>query len=145
MESTVKRWRCDVCGEWVTPEEGYVLWGHKDHMNVGFQIIHQKRCDRNDKPASCSLKDFMGPDGLTRALALMSVGPIILNNHPDSEFAQKVNTDEFADFLRRLFVPNYEEARPNFDKHEVLDDWHDAGETRPYMQDALIRIAKKKL
>lgn len=145
MESTVTRWRCDVCGEWVTREQGYVVWGYdKPHGRTGFQIIHQKKCDDNSKPASAALGDFLGPDGFARTTALMTVGPIMRNLSPDSEFTERIaDSDEFADFMRRLYIPNYEEARDKFNNHEVLEDLQGSNETRPYMQDILADLALK--
>jgi hypothetical protein len=150
MESTVKRWRCDVCGEWVTSEQGYVVWNYvNDHMRTGFQIIHRGRegCDDHSKPASSALVDFLGPDGFARTTALMVVGPIMRNQSPNAEFIEHriADAEEFVDFMRRLYVPNYEEARNKFNAHEVLEDYQSSNETRPYMQDALKYIASKKV
>lgn len=149
MESTVKRWRCDVCGEWVTPADGYVVWGYVgDHLRTGFQIIHRGRkgCDDHSKPASSALGDFLGPDGFTRTIALMATGPIMRNQSPDAEFKESriADNEEFADFMRRLYVPNYEEGRDLFNDHDTLEDLQGCNETRPYMQDILKRLAEQK-
>lgn len=145
MESKVTRWRCDVCGEWISPAQGYVLWNlDVKHARHGFQIVHQKKCDKKNAIASAALGDFLGPDGFARCTALMTVGPIMRNQSPDSEFRQRIaDSDEFADFMRRLYVPNYEEARPMFNDPAVLDEMHGSSESRPYFQDQLQYVAKK--
>jgi hypothetical protein len=147
MESTVKRWRCDVCGEWVTPDQGYVLWDYAgDHRRTGFQIVHRKKCDDHSRTASSALIDFLGPDGFARTTALMATGPIMRNQSPGAEFKEHriADDEEFVDFMRRLYVPNYEEARDLFNGHEVLQDMYGSNETRPYMQDILENLAKRK-
>lgn len=149
MESSVKRWRCDVCGGWVTPEQGYVVWGYvHEHLRGGFQIVHRGRqgCDDRSKPASAALVDFLGPDGFARTTALMATGPVMRNQSPGSEFNEHriADYEEFADFMRRLYVPNYEEAREHFNDPEVLEDLYGCNETRPYLQDLLERLAKMK-
>lgn len=148
MESIVKRWRCDVCGNWLIASEGYVLWDYDMHRRTGFQIVHRGRngCDDHSRTASSALVDFLGPDGFARATALMAVGPIMRNSSPGAEFKEHriANDEEFVDFLRRLYVPGYEEAREKFTLPEVLEDWAGANEARPYMQDALARIALTK-
>lgn len=148
MESKVKRWRCDVCSGWVTAEQGYVLWEYiDDHRRKGFQIVHRGRngCDNHSKPASSALVDFLGPDGFARATALMDVGPIMRNQSGSAEFHDRIaDLAEFTDFMRRLYIPGYEEARDRFNDPDVLDELQGCNETRPYMQDVLQRIAGGK-
>lgn len=145
MESTVKRWRCDTCSEWVTADEGYVSWDTNDkHAAYGFQIFHRKKCDVKSFPRSIALADFMGDNGFARATALMSLGPIALCQIPPDEKRQRIaDLDEYCDFLRRLFLANYEEARDFFPTPKVQEQHSDSSESRPYFQDHLKKIASK--
>lgn len=87
----------------------------------------------------------MGPDGFAKTTALMTVGPIMRNQSPETEFRPRiVDMDEFADFMRRLYVHYYEEARAKFKDADVLEQLHGYSESAPYLQANLKQIASKK-
>jgi hypothetical protein len=113
------RWRCDVCDDWVFAWEGEVLWDLDDRERPeGFQIVHRFICDDRTKPGSCDLSAFLGPEGLDRALSLMCEGSISIKVSRSALCLVCIkDTSAFGAFLRRLQVPESEQARsdgPNF-------------------------------
>lgn len=139
MSEPLSQWYCDVCGELIDrAEDGYVLWKTDgDLLGFDFKIIHKVRCDRGGYPCSNALDQFLGFDGLTYLMGFLSVGPI-----KAAQSQSRVrDLDEFVDFVRRVQIPWYEEARRRFDDEEVQLDYQDGTESAPYRQDALRGIA----
>lgn len=147
MKNAIKpltTWQCDACGGPVTVNDGYVVWGDTTGEELGFRIIHQKICDdRYRFHASLPLSNFLGPDGLVKLTSFMSYGPL---GHTPGEVVMPDRIKDvnlFVDFLRRVQIPYYEEARQwfeNDDERERMGDWT---ESAPYMQDNLQRLAAK--
>jgi len=130
-----EQWICDDCGQVIEhATQGMVEWLHEDdeHDNrkhYGWRIVHHtpasprnpyrpKRAKLNSEccykyshvPHSCSthLDDFVGPDGLPRILGMIDRGPLIDKPH---DVPHVRNLQEWAEFVRRLALPFYEEAR----------------------------------
>lgn len=136
---------CDTCGEVIAdPEKGYVVWKSDDKLRAyGWKIIHQaahspgypKRSCDNDKSffSSSALPDFLGPLGLVRCLAKIDVGP-----YHDREYDGHMVRDlrEWTEFMRRLHLPFYEEARGYWSRASG-DYFQDVNEVRIYMPDYL--------
>lgn len=141
----LKEWICDVCGDIVTVEDGYIIWRHTEDLmsEFDFKIIHQGKCDIQHYPSSGALKDFLGTDGLIKLTSFLSHGPIIYNN---GMLAQPKIKDigHFIDFLRRVQVPYYEEARIRFKNRELLNDLSDANEVYPYLEENLRAIIENE-
>jgi len=138
------QWTCDLCHKSIkSAAEGYVVW--KDpaglHNAHDIMIIHQAKCDPGSGAGYASsypLTEFLGTDGLTTLLSWLSVGPI----YGPSEITPTVrDLDEFVDFVRRVQIPYYEEARPHFGEEKVQHALGDASESYPYHPDVLKRIA----
>jgi hypothetical protein len=142
MTKPLTAWFCDVCGETVDAENGYVVWKTDENLKSHyFKIIHQDRCDPDgDYHSSAALKDFLGEDGLAYLLSHLSVGPIILRRNRKS-LCDVADIDEYVDFIRRVQTPYYEEARQKFSDSEVREDFSDANEVSPYLPQNLKRIA----
>ena len=120
-------------------EKGYVVWGRDEAgAATGFQIVHMSKCDDKSKHKSNALRDFLGANGLAKLTAMMSYGSLA-NTHR-GEGPKLADLDEFTDFLRRVQIPFYEEARPYFSTDAVMEHFHGSSQTRPYMQDALQTI-----
>lgn len=145
MNKPLSTWYCDVCHEPIQDvEHGYVIWKSDESSRAcHFKIIHQLKCDQNDYMSSAALKDFLGVDGLTKLLSMISLGPIKGANG-DGPYRDVANLDEFVDFIRRVQTPFYEEARRHFSEHDLLEDYTDANEAYPYLQDSLKEIAERK-
>lgn len=129
-QTPLTQWRCDVCGKPIhTAGDGYVTWDHISKGPQGFKIIHQGQCDDGVAMASAALEDFLGADGLTRILAMLSYGPLRNAATPNPPS----NMDEFVDFVRRVQTPYYEEARGHFADQDVRDRRSDWNEVKPYL------------
>lgn len=138
METMIGKWYCDECGNIIeSPEDGYVIWKKtEDNKAFGFKIIHQTKCDDKTFPSSVALNRYLGIDGMARLLALLSVGQIHRKN--GIEISQRVvDVDEFIDLVRRIQTPLYEEARKYFGDPEVLANYGNDNESRPYTQENL--------
>lgn len=132
MIGPLQQWICDVCGTVIeTPKDGYVIWrSDGDGKDCDFKIIHKSRCDDRSYPSSGELSDFLGAEGLTCLLSFLTIGPVMIDNGGKDRVRVK-DMAGFVDFLRRLQVPYYEEARQEFDnKGSSLGD---ANEYYPYL------------
>lgn len=145
MSDHQARWRCDVCGEDIKdPDDGYVIWKSNDqHKGHDFKIIHTGRCDKSSHLYSMSsaLTDFLGERGLTVLLSMLSLGPIKAKLGQTG--CQIADLDEFVDFMRRVQVPFYEEARSHFNDPSLLEDYSDANEVAPYLPEELKCISAR--
>lgn len=137
------RWHCDVCGDTVDVEKGYVIWRSSDRVRWDFKIIHKVICDDKSHGSSLPLSYFLGPDGLIRLTSFLSYGEYHLRGlEPDASGGATVrDMDEFVVLLRRLQIPFYEEARRRFDDVEFQQDVDGASEVRVYGQDILEQAA----
>ena len=107
---SLQQWICDSCGGLIeNPRDGWFEWyeGKNDQAATGFRIVHHRQsCMYNDQELSAqnkcvmdlNLTDVIGIDGL-------------------SHMVQRLDYDtfkdivEFAEMIRRVHIPNYEEAR----------------------------------
>ena len=134
-------WYCDQCGQTIDDASGrdvgsgYVLW-HPRGGDENYRIVHKVRCDDDTYPSSAPLENFLGPDGLVRLTSFLSLGPIMgaLGQRRTSGVE---DLDGFVDFVRRVQVPGYEEARRRYDDPDVIQRFSDATETYPYLQEAI--------
>lgn len=125
-------WYCDKCGEPIkSVEEGYVEWKRTGSDIVDssedLKLVHQNGCLYDEKverqngyavPGS-HLKEFVGRDGLMQCL-------VYLQNR---EFK---DPNEMYELIKRLHVPNYEEARIHF-KEAYQDGYIDNGQLKEHI------------
>ncbi len=137
----LEQWICDTCGTVVEKENAYVIWRTDENRRaVDFRIIHQRQCDDTDKfHQSMPLDTFLGTDGLTELLSFLSLGP--LKGQPACDGIGDMNC--FVDFIRRVQIPYYEEARQHFDTEEVRERFSDANEVYPYLTKSLQSIIEE--
>lgn len=145
MLKPLEQWICDICGKVIEkPKDGYVIWKHDQNLrDYDFKIIHHIKCDNNEYPSSIDLESFIGENGRSVLLSLLSVGPIKINIGQSSRSNIK-DLDEFVDLFRRLHLPYYEEARIKFRNSELLKDYSDANEYFPYRSKKLKKIIETK-
>ncbi len=147
-------WICDTCGGIIrSPDQGNVEWlRDRDGKQYGFRIVHygpwsprqpkghcyeyHRHLDREDVP----LKTFIGSNGLAALLAFLDVGP----NH-DETFQGPWVSDirEFVEFMRRVTIPYYEEARRLWDKGKGDGFFAGAGAVWTYLPDNLKRLVEE--
>lgn len=135
-------WICDHCGDTIeNPADGYVLWDRRQAGPEGYRIIHQGRCDDSSYRSSMPLESFLGADGLTYLLSFLSVGPIRRALGDQSSSAVR-DIDSFVDFVRRVQIPGYEQARPHYADPDVQARYSDATEHFPYRQEAIDELLR---
>lgn len=141
MGGPLRRWKCDQCGEFIREaNDGLVTWcTDEDGGAHSFRIVHRKTCDvASESPWSWRLDDCLGVNGLTRLLSMLSAGPLMVND------GQRLinNMDEFVDVVRRVQIPYYEEARPNFCFPDQIEGSDDVNGIAPYLFDRLRQTAE---
>lgn len=137
MGEPLKSWYCDACGEKIEDvSKGYVIWHSAGRKAQSFKIIHQAKCDNRKFSSSAALSDFLGAKGLSYCMTFLSLGPVIEANGGTSHCYIQ-DFDEFADFVRRVQVPYYEEARRLYTSSEVLAALSDANEFYPYIPEKM--------
>lgn len=141
MDKPLTIWYCDMCGEPVSKEDGYVLWSGTGNSHIDFHIIHQGVCDDDRHHRSMPLTNFLGKKGLVYLTKFLSLGMIIKHRYPDTQDSNThVDLDEYVDFFRRVQLPYYEEARKYFSNSELQEDYYDSNEVFPYLPDRLKHI-----
>lgn len=132
------RWRCDVCEKWITSaEDGYVLWEVEPNGVCDFQIVHQGECDADIASRSEALPSFLGPNGLARLTAFLSLGPA----RPGSRPVHATDADGWVDLVRRVQLPFYEEARAELQRKSAAGEYGGWNEAAPYLQENLRGLA----
>lgn len=116
-------WICDKCKKPIhAADQGWLEW-HDDSAGraCNFKIVHHSsysplknaegcyfhgnQVTRQD----CHLDEFVGPDGLVAILSKLDAG---IHIDPKRKGKGVADTREFAELIRRLHVPHYDEARP---------------------------------
>jgi len=105
-----------------------------------FKIVHQTVCDQDNQNASADLGDFFGVEGLTYLLTFLSSGPDNVGGKKGQLPIGK-NLDGYVDFVRRVQVPYYEEARLTFRDPEYLEHVREHGAT--YTPDKLAEVVRQ--
>lgn len=108
-----QRWCCDQCGTFIlSPEDGWIEWTEEDGRLTNFRIVHHIRAsplavnDTDDQGCygdlttvgNMYLEQALGADGLAWLLEII-------------DRDQRVDQASFAELVRRLQIPHYEEAR----------------------------------
>lgn len=143
MQNPLTAWRCDRCGEQVTEETGYVVWNHERGERTDIRIIHQAKCDNAEYRASAPLRDFLGPDGLIKCTAMLSLGILNMSrSRGKTSIAPEdlPHPDIWVDFVRRVQTPHYEEARSKLRGAELREYFGGLNEVAPYLQRSLVYV-----
>jgi len=148
--SVPRQFVCDGCGRIIpSAREGFVEWltdiGGKHH---GFRIIHAQQ----NGTTSCreyrhhpegkliQLERMIGLDGIAYALSLLHPGAL---HEVDSGLCGVRNAAEFANFMRRLSLPHFDEASRFFEA-AFGDRLHlEIGETDFYSERNLQQILRR--
>ena len=138
MHQPLTKWFCDNCGEVIeNVDVGHVVWKRdQDLREYDFKIIHRKCDESNQFPCWDSLKDFLGPDGLSHLLSFLSLGPFLSRPGVSSTLGL-ANNDQFVDLVRRVQLPYYEEARQYFLREGMTDRMAGENEMSPYRVESL--------
>lgn len=141
----LSQWKCDACGRIIErPEVGWVEWmagptrGTKAHA---FRIVHNSsRCQypSTGRVHDIHLVHLLGPDGLVTLLALLVPGGQTGNREEGV-----AGLDEWAELVRRLHVPHYEEARQYWADADADGYFTGLAERALYSQPTLLHILSK--
>lgn len=120
------RWRCDECGQQIDdPVDGWVEWRERDGALHEFRIVHHISASPRGGPQGCYGSDIAGNMLLERTLAVDGLA-WLLGMLDRSTVVQS----QFAELVRRLQLPFYENARV----HTVDPHGYETNGVREYTQ-----------
>jgi hypothetical protein len=156
MLEPLKQFVCDKCGQIIEkPEDGWVEWLHPEdpatgkRKNQGFKIVHHSkasplsdgtrnvRCyhyDNNPLRSDNHLEYFLGENGLSMLYAMVDPGPHFSDG---DDVPEVVDFREYMEFLRRLTIPYYEEARIYWSDAKLDGFFSDGNEYWTYLPSTL--------
>ena len=150
--NSLQEFICDTCGEKINSiEDGYVEFmkdAASQELNE-FHIVHNKPSSPLEGDGKCfqhenepgrrdlPLSHFFGQDSLNRIYSFLDAGVFI---YPNNDGPRIGNIREYVDFMRRLTIPNYEEARQYMQDAEEDNLFDGANETGIYSQRKLLEI-----
>ncbi len=121
MLKPLEQFICDSCRQTIeTPDHGWVEWVGEGNRNHGFRICHDNgRCPRlskNEYLCDQPLSSFLGDYKWKEFYSFLDDAiqyQILLENFDPSDF------QELSEFIKRLTVPYYEEARQFIDQQQL--------------------------
>ncbi len=155
MLEPLKQWVCDSCGEIInSAEDGWVEWldGEEEFNSCyGFKIVHNDGSSPRGKggcfhysekqgPSDIQLDHFMGDKGYVYLLSFLDWGPYVI---PEYKGPRVKDIREFIEFMRRLTIPYYEEARMFFKEALADGDLDPSSVDMIYDPEDLKRIVDK--
>lgn len=157
MMTPLVQFTCDKCRDVIySPAEGYVEWeqfireGNPTLLeNSRFKIIHNSYSSPNEdcffysqnpNGKSSALNDFLNENQMPRLLSFLDVGPHHAPQHLGAEIR---DMREYVEFMRRLTIPYYEEARHYFQEAENDGYFDGANELWIYQSDTLKYLIEK--
>jgi hypothetical protein len=139
----LKQWLCDNCGLIIErAEEGWLEWYEDTESNqsAGFRIVHHdtlcqydssKLDGKNKSVSDGHLQNFTGYDGFSILLGMF-------------DYANLADNHELTEIIRRIHLPNYEEARLYWDRAKEDGVIFGERESVPdYFQDTLRGIINR--
>ena len=115
MLKPLQEFVCDVCDRVIdSPQKGMLNANSKNSQIHDWQIVHHKTCDDMNRNWSMHLDHLVGIDNVGEMINHIHPGPVTdPTGKAEVDFADNV---KFAEVMRRLYVPYYEEARRYFDQ-----------------------------
>lgn len=143
VDAPLTKWYCDECGGLIEgAANGYVIWQVMDYNPCNVKIVHHIRCNRSSSYCgSCALDEYVGHDGLSHILEWLSAGPIAKIGYGD--YCSVTDYDEYVDFVRRVQIPYYEQARRYFLKADVVEYHARSNKVATYQPDELKKMILK--
>jgi hypothetical protein len=141
----LQQWICDTCcGLIERPEHGWLQWlSDEDGKCYGFRIVHHMSASPRKGYSSrgcyglhpsqaredIDLSQFVGQDGLAQLLRFfVHAGEL----DPEDGQPRLKSGKEFAELVRRLMIPHYEEARQYWESAKEDGLFEDAAQLYPY-------------
>jgi hypothetical protein len=139
----LKQWICDRCGDLIErAEEGWLEWYRDEERKhvTGFRIVHHlPQCQYNEDTREWNhrtlldnhLQYFTGYDGFAQLLAMF-------------DYEKFVDPSELTEIIRRIHLPNFEEARQYWSQAKEDGLIHgDRHTDRDYFQHILITVIER--
>lgn len=153
MNKTLHEFTCDKCGQLIKdPSDGWVEW-EKSHVGklptcYGFKIVHHETHSPLETQNGCyhyqskglPLADFLGLDHMHQILSFLDNGPI---HTPAYSGPNVSDLREYTEFVRRLTIPYYEEARKYWSQAKSDGYFHGQNEIKLYQPENLKGIIDK--
>ncbi|MBI2873378.1 MAG: hypothetical protein HYY00_09360 [Chloroflexi bacterium] len=155
----LEQWVCDFCGEVIErPEQGWIEWladPSDGFRQEGFKIVHyapysprkpRGRCYHYDNPPSgrraldIYLSEFVGEKAMPQLLVFVDGGP-----YREKEYGGPRVKDlrEWAELVRRLTIPYFEEARFYMKRADISGFFAGASEPWIYMPNTLKEVIRR--
>jgi hypothetical protein len=152
MLKPLKQFVCDQCGQIIeSPEKGWVEWRQNERKAYGFRIVHHATSSPlREEGKNCY--DYTGHHGrmdlpldsfinhIPQLLVFLDVGPY---HEPEYRGIKVKDMREFLEFVRRLTVPYYEEARLYWEKAICDDFFYDFNPVYIYTSSSLKEVIEK--
>ncbi|KAA0240722.1 hypothetical protein EDM76_01705 [bacterium] len=120
------------------PEEGYVLWQKEGLLRHSCRIVHRKPpCNESSFDSFDGVHEMIGDKGLALLLSWIDKGEAFSANYKGPKVK---DLREWAELVRRLHLPYYEEARRFWGQAKANDDLH---ETTAYLPDSLRALIER--
>lgn len=146
MLTPLKQFICDSCGEVIeNPNDGWVEWegSFEDNksVNKNFRICHHKmQCQKLARHPNCSdlpLNNIIGDNVHAFIFTHLDAGPYHNREYSGPSI---VDFRQYTDFMRRLTLPYYEEARQWWNEAMMDGYFGDSNEIYIYLPDNLKRM-----
>lgn len=154
----LEQWVCDTCGDVIEqPSDGWLEWVRNDADGRvgGFRVVHHYKAsprrspdpnvrtngcyrDPRELPLDLHLHHVL-ERGIVHVLSELDLGDV---HDPNGKHPGVTSIREWANLMRRLFVPFYEQARFFF-AEEQRDEGIDDNEVALYESGRLERIIDK--
>lgn len=149
MAAPTNQWLCDTCNTRInSPDDGTLEWTNATGKSASFRICDRKiasprtnGCTVHVSPNE-DLVHLVGRNGLAHLLAILDPGPIVDpkgQSIPDVE-----DVRAWVEVVRRLLIPQYEEARPFIQIGMRNGYYEGTNEVAPYNQDELAGVIHRK-
>jgi hypothetical protein len=144
----LRQWYCDGCGGIIASvDQGWLEYQIRteedgSRLRHSFRIVHHlAHSPRGPNGSGCfgyssgesrgslHLREVIGPAGLIHMIGLIDDGPV---HDPDYSGPSVVDLREWAELMRRLYLPNYEAARPHWSRALVDGFFGDMNEFTIY-------------
>ncbi|MFT3796522.1 hypothetical protein [Flavobacterium sp.] len=148
MLQPLTQFLCDTChGVIENPDQGWIEWLSKydgtvpKRRSTNFRICHHKMsCQKLAKHPDCAdlpLREFVGAKAAVHLASLLDVGRF---HERDYSGPEVTDFAEFAELMRRLTIPYYEEARQYWNRAMHDGYFYDQNEIYLYLPDSLMSM-----
>ncbi|HET7000504.1 MAG TPA: hypothetical protein VFI33_04320 [Puia sp.] len=153
MLKPLEQFYCDTCDMLIEKvDDGAVEWKDKSeapegrHLSGSFRICHNtktKNCyqpERTGYNNNSALSKFLGEEGYIQLLDFIDRGSRIDKNYSGTRIS---DMREYVEFVKRLTIPHYEEARHYWDEAQQDGFFDNIGEHKYFLKETLTELIEK--